>query len=106
MRFRRRKNGNGIHKHGNCLQKEALTLECLAEGQEAVIATVPDLPLLPPLGLRPGKRIRVQARGCCGGPIFAEVERRCVALGRCLAREVQLYSLDEQTSTATLAADA
>lgn len=119
VHFRRRKNGNvkGIHKYGNCLQKEALTLEGLAEGQEAVIAAVPDQPLLPPLGLRPGKRIRVQARGCCGGPIFAEVERRCVALGRCLAREVRLYSLDEQianegllekqhVTTPTLAADA
>lgn len=75
-----------------------MSLASLTEGQEAVIASVPDLPLLPPLGLRPGKKIRVRARGCCGGPIFVEVERRCIALGRCLAREVKLLAPEQQVS--------
>ncbi len=97
MRFRKGRNGNrqGNHGTGKCLQQEGLNLASLAEGQEAVITSVPHMPLLPPLGLRPGKRIKVMTRGCCGGPIFAEVEQRCIALGRCVAREIQLLSLDE-----------
>ncbi len=99
MRFGKRRNGKGNHKTDNCgLSGESFNLASLAEGQEAVIASVPQMPLLPPLGLRPGKKIRVQARGCWGGPIFAEVEQRCIALGRCLAREVQLLPLDQYTA--------
>ena len=111
MRFRKRANSQGNHVINKSLAGDSLNLECIAEGQEAVIASVPDMPLLPPLGLRPGKRIKVQTRGCFGGPIFAEVEQRCIALGRCVAREVQLLPLDEQViaemgidSDATLAA--
>ncbi len=98
MRFRKRKNGkeNLISKN---MAGEFLTLECIVEGQDALIASVPDMPLLPPLGLRPGKRISVQTRGCFGGPIFAEVEQRCIALARCVAREIQLLPLNEQVTT-------
>ena len=94
MRFRR-KNGKE-HLVSKNMAGELLTLECIVEGQDALITSVPDMPLLPPLGLRPGKRIRVQTRGCFGGPIFAEVEQRCIALGRCVAREIRLQPLNEQ----------
>lgn len=75
-----------------------LNLESLSEGQEAVIASVPDMPLFAPLGLRPGKRVRVCARGCFGGPIFAEIDRRGIALGRRLAREVRLLTPEQFAS--------
>ncbi len=66
------------------------TLDHLENGQEGIISSVPEHPLLPPLGLRPGKRIRVCARECFGGPVIAEVERRSVALDRILARQIEI----------------
>ncbi|RQD72751.1 MAG: hypothetical protein D5R97_10465 [Candidatus Syntrophonatronum acetioxidans] len=65
-----------------------LTLDCLRKDQEGIIHYVPDNPLLAPLGLRPGKKVRVCARECFGGPVIAEVERRRVALDRLLAGEI------------------
>lgn len=67
-----------------------LTLEHLEKGQEGIISSVPEHPLLSPLGLRPGKRIRMCTRECFGGPVIAEVERRSVALDRILARQIEI----------------
>ncbi len=69
-------------------EENPLTLCCLRKDQEGIIHYVPDNPLLAPLGLRPGKKVRVCARECFGGPVIAEVERRRVALDRLLAGEI------------------
>lgn len=92
LRFRKRRGNRALKSKDavSCIPGE-LNLACLSEGQEAVIASVPDMPLFPPLGLRPGKKVKVCAKGCFGGPIIAEVDRRNIALGRCLAREVRLH---------------
>ncbi len=72
---------------GRCKE---VSLDMLQKGEEAVIASVPEMSLLPPLGFRPGKKVCIQAKGCFGGPIFAEIEKRSVALGRRLAEEVKV----------------
>lgn|GEM_PF-3135407 len=87
--YGKKKTKDAPGRHEAFTQRE-MTLEHLPEGEEALIDSVPNLPLLYPLGLRAGKRVRVRARGCLGGPVFAEVERRCVALGRRLAGEVKI----------------
>lgn len=75
--------------NGRCPGQE-ISLDALQKGEEAIIASVPEMSLLPPLGFRPGKKVCIQARGCFGGPIFAEIEKRSVALGRRLAGEVKV----------------
>jgi len=90
--------GHG-HRHGHSPGHvrgpgKEIPLDALQNGEEAVIASVPDMALLPPLGFRPGKKVCIRARGCFGGPIFAEVEKRSVALGRKLACEVKVILAD------------
>ncbi len=67
-----------------------MTLEQLNKGQEGIICFVPENPILAPLGFRPGKRVRLCCRESFGGPIIAEIEKRCIALGRTLAQEIQV----------------
>ncbi len=82
-------------RHTSRLQGE-VPLGSLRKGQEAVIATVPEVSLLPPLGFRPGKAVRIQARGHFGGPVFAEIEKRCVALEPALAGKVTVIPRETQ----------
>lgn len=67
-----------------------VTLEQLKKGQEGIICFVPDHPVLPPLGFRPGKKVRLCCLESFGGPVIAEIEKRSIALGRSLAREIQV----------------
>ncbi len=80
----------------SCPGESVVPLITLRDGVEAIISSVPSIPLLPPLGFRPGKKVCVRGMGCLGGPVFAEVEERSVALGRSLAREIKVMLLQEE----------
>ncbi len=69
------------------------TLDEMKIGQEGIITSTPQQPLLAPLGVRPGKRIRIRARERFGGPVVSEVEGRRVALGLNLARSIRVVEI-------------
>lgn len=62
----------------------------LREGEAATIVSVPEVPLLGPLGIRPRKRIKLQARQRFGGPLVVELNGRGVAVPREIAAEIRL----------------
>lgn len=73
----------------------AISLEDLPMERPGILLSVPDLSLLSPLGLRPGKIVKVSSRGFMGGPLLLQVEGRTVALARGLARQILLVGGDE-----------
>lgn len=67
---------------------ENLTLNKIDEGRTAVIASGPRIPHMAALGLRPGKRVKVHARGRFRGPVIVEVDGRYMAVGRDIGSEI------------------
>jgi len=67
-----------------------VTLESLLPREEGWISELPDHPLMPFLGLRPGKPVEMVTRQKFGGPLVVKMNGRCVALSRALARQVKL----------------
>ncbi|WP_408954692.1 ferrous iron transport protein A [Natroniella sp. ANB-PHB2] len=74
------------------LVEEELTLDKLKPGDKAVISAVPDHSLLSPLGFRIGKKVELKTKQPCGGPVVAAVEGRNVAIGRKLAKKIEMTS--------------
>lgn len=74
-----------------CREDGCCCAAALAPGQGGCIKEVPDHPLLPALGIRPGKKLRMAACQPFGGPIVAQVDGRSVALARRLARQIFLH---------------
>ncbi len=78
--------------------KEALCIsnckvKSLAEagfGEELIIKSVPVHPLLPALGLRPGKKVCLKGRQYFNGPLLALVDGRRIALGSELAGMIEV----------------
>ena len=70
------------------------SLRGLVPGQSGTICAVPPTGLLPALGIRCGKRLRVMARNVAGGPIVVLVDRRTIAIDRAIAAQIVLC-LDE-----------
>lgn len=66
------------------------TLDSLEVGQAAIIETVPDHDLLPPLGVRPGKSVCLQTGQMFDGPLILAVGGRTVALDRRLAGQIRV----------------
>ncbi len=66
------------------------SLRGLVPGQSGTVCAVPPSGLLPALGIRCGKRLRVVARNVVGGPIVVLVDRRAIAIGRAIAGEIVL----------------
>ena len=60
----------------------------LAPGQEGVIMSQGDHPLLSPLGFRVGKTVRIQCRQFMGGPLVADLDGKRVAVDRNLASQI------------------
>ncbi len=70
-----------------CKQK---SLAEARSGEVLIIKKVPVHPLLPALGLRPGKKVCLQGRQCFNGPLLALVDDRKVALGVELANLIEV----------------
>lgn len=67
-----------------------IRLTHLMPGQSGTVHAVPPIGTLPALGIRRGKRLRVVSRNIAGGPIVVLVDRRAVAIGREIARQITL----------------
>ncbi|MCL0066262.1 ferrous iron transport protein A [Thermodesulfovibrionales bacterium] len=75
------------------VSNEEVSLEQMVTGQDAVIMFIPSKqPNLPSLGFRLGKKIKVLAFQCFGGPIIVEVDGRSIAVGRLLASQIKVVS--------------
>jgi len=70
------------------LKEDKMTLQDLEQDKVANIKSVPDDPLFSPLGLRPGKKVKVRCIHPFGGPVVVEVDSRRVALARDLAEKI------------------
>ncbi len=80
-----------IGKEAICISN--CKVKSLAEagfGEELIIKRVPVHPLLPALGLRPGKRVCLKGRQYFNGPLLALVDGRKVALGFELAGMIEV----------------
>ena len=69
---------------------EEISLADCRIGEAGVITQIPDCQLLAPLGLRPGKYVRLRARQSCGGPLVVQTAGRKVAVDRDLADAIKL----------------
>lgn len=67
-----------------------LTLAQIPYGQDALILSIPEHPLMPSFGLRHGKKVKVYSRGCLGGAIVLKVGNRSIAIGSTLAHQIKL----------------
>ncbi len=67
-----------------------LTIDQLSPQQEGIITRLPDNSLLPFLGLRPGKKLKLVSRQLFGGPLVVETEGRSIALSRPLAQQINV----------------
>jgi len=75
------------------------TLKDLLPGEEAQIDIVPNKPLLPPLGFRKGKRVKVWAREQFGGPLIVEIDGRKIALARKIAHDITILNDEGELQT-------
>ncbi len=62
----------------------------LNKNEEATVVSAPDNPLLPSLGVRKGKKIKLKGRQWCGGPLIAEINGRNIALDRELSTGIEV----------------
>jgi Fe2+ transport system protein FeoA len=67
-----------------------VSVDALCAGQQARVLQMPQDSLLHCLGLRQGRSLRVIARQRFGGPVVVELDGRCVALGRSIARTISV----------------
>lgn len=69
---------------------DEVSLDTLCAGQRARVQQMPRDSLLHCLGLRQGRSLRMIARQRFGGPVVVELDGRCVALGRSIARTISV----------------
>lgn len=74
-------------------ESNILKLTQLAIGRKGKIIEVPDNNLLAALGVRKGKKIRIENIQPLGGPIVAEIDGRSLAIGRDTAKQIKVGSL-------------
>lgn len=77
-------------QYGRCLEKQP-------PGSEVWIEGTPGHPLLSPLGLRRGRRVRVIMRQPLGGPLIVEVAGRRVAICKEIARQIRVSTFGGAT---------
>ncbi len=75
---------------GQADARSAASLIDLEPGQSGTVCAVPSVDLLPALGVRRGKHLRVVARSIAGGPIVVLVDRRTIAVDRAIAGQIAL----------------
>ncbi len=65
----------------------------LAPGEEATVFSIPEIALLPSLGLRIGKTLRIITRSIVGGPIIVGIDGRLVAVDKNIASKIMIKRL-------------
>ena len=79
------------HRSKNRNKNKKKPLTALKLNQQAQVFKTPDHSLLPSFGLRKGKKIKINCKQWCGGPLIVEIEGREVALNRKLAEDILVY---------------
>ncbi len=69
-------------------EQNTLSLAKLPAGASGIIISVPDNPLMYPLGLRPGKELQCRGHQIFGGPLLIRIGDRQIALSRTIAENV------------------
>ena len=72
--------------------RDAITVRLneLSPGEIGAVIEVPAMALLPSLGIREGKQLRVVAKSIAGGPILVSVDQRTIAVDRAIAQQIHL----------------
>ena len=65
-----------------------IAIDMLRPSEQAFICRSADNPLLPMLGIRPGKMLTMVTCQPFGGPYIVKMNGRCVAISRKLARRI------------------
>lgn len=92
-------NENPAVQDGKCViasfarQENEITVDRLPPSREGVVIHLPDNPLLPMLGIRPGKKVKMVTCQRFGGPLILKTNGRCVALSRSLARKILVNTI-------------
>jgi len=69
-------------------ERKRKNLNKLNPGEEAKILSTPQKPVLNALGLRPGKKIKTEAKQPFQGPILASVKGRKIAIDQEIANDI------------------
>ncbi len=70
-----------------------INLNELTPGQQCTVMKVPDIAILPSLGLRIGKTLNMITRSIIGGPIIVGIDHRTVAIDQNIASEILVKRL-------------
>lgn len=70
-----------------------VNLNELTPGQQCTVMKVPDITILPSLGLRIGKTLNMITRSIIGGPIIVGIDHRTVAIDQNIASEIMVKRL-------------
>ena len=82
---------SGCEHQDNLEEKDnILSLEDLPAPSSCRVSFVPDNTLLPPLGVRQGKKLNLKTREKFSGPLIVEVDNRQVAVPRELASNIKV----------------
>ncbi len=84
-------NGNNIFndtQRSNEMPAGEIAIDMLRPTEKALICRAADNPLLPMLGIRPGKLLTMVTCQPFGGPYIVKMNGRCVAISRQLARRI------------------
>ncbi|MCL0081565.1 ferrous iron transport protein A [Peptococcaceae bacterium] len=92
------KHGRGKQKGAGCIGREC-TMEQMTKDQEAIVDFIPPEALLPSLGIRQGKKIKIMAFSSFGGPVIVAVGGRSIAIGRSLASKIKLIGAEDAATS-------
>ena len=68
----------------------SINLSELSKGEDAILVSIPEHPLLYSFGLRPGKMVQCCGYQLFGGPLLVKVGSRQIALGKKLAAQIKV----------------
>ncbi len=76
------------------VKDDVLKLNQLSSGSKGYVVEVPENNLLAALGVREGKTIKVENIQPLGGPMVIEINSRSLAIGREVAEQIKVGSLE------------
>lgn len=65
-------------------------LKTLTDGEEAIVKSCPNRSCLNALGLREGKKVKIESRQPLGGPLLVSIEGRKMAIDRGIAENIKV----------------
>ena len=74
--------------------KSNKNLDMLLAGETAMVINIPSIELLPLLGIRIGKSLKVIAKCLANGPFIVDVDKRTIVIDREIAKKISIERLD------------